>query len=450
MATSGAWVIAAATVLSMACSTPRAPGAATAPPASGAGDPQTLPLESFALTADNRRSLDALGQDIAGRRVVMLGEPDHYVHEKYAYQLLFVRWLFERGFRHIGFEMGRARGKRFDRYIATGDEKWLRSSANSKATPPVQANGMLSVDVDAGWFVNDQKERESFIRTLRGMSESRNPETPPLHVFGFDVDFFLADAVEDASLLLDGHRTPAADAVRSVLERAPGDLESVVRTRGLVSENAAVLRGELGDPLFGELVSTLRETEETARFTAVAMENPTLDQLLESYARREQTMFWQVDEQLTRVPASEGIVLIGHNMHLSKEAASIRFGGRDEKPMWPSIGSYVSQKLGAKAYAVWMLYAGGTHGHHKCRELACAIDPPPGTVEKRLDALGERFLLPLREDDPATRFMFDEASFIQNGELGSGRIGRQADLVMFVRRVRAPDSAGAVELDAFR
>lgn len=46
---------------------------------------------------------------------------------------------------------------------------------------------------------------------------------------------------------------------------------------------------------------------------------------------------------------------------------------------------------------------------------------------------------PDRETDADLRF-------IQNGELGSGRIARQADLLVYVDRVRAPDDAGAAEL----
>lgn len=380
----------------------------------------------------------------------MLGEPDHYIHEKYAYQLLFVRWLFERGFRHVGFEMGRASGRRFDRYVTTGDEKWLRSSAKHNGLAQDLPKGILSVDIDAGWLGNDQRERESFMRALRAISEVRKPRTPPLHVFGFDVDFFVANALEEASSLLEGRPGRATHAIRSALESSAGGVDGIVRVRALVSEHAAALREELGDDRHVELLSSLRETEETARFAAVAMHEPPLDQLLESYARREETMFWQVDEQVARASAKEGVVLIGHNMHLGKNARSIRFGGPDGKPMWPSIGSHVADKLGAKSYAVWMLYAGGTHGHHKCRDLACPIDAPPNTVEQRLGELGDRFLLPIRAEDPATRFLFDEASFIQNGELGSGRIGPQADLLVFVRHVRAPDAAGAAELESPR
>ena len=45
---------------------------------------------------------------LEGKRIVFLGEPDHYIHEKYDYRLLLIKYLYQKGWRHIGMEMGRS------------------------------------------------------------------------------------------------------------------------------------------------------------------------------------------------------------------------------------------------------------------------------------------------------------------------------------------------------
>ena len=64
-------------------------------------------LDWRSVDLDKLSVLDTL---LAGKRIVFLAEPDHYVREKYDFQLIFIRYLFERGWRYIGMEMGRADG----------------------------------------------------------------------------------------------------------------------------------------------------------------------------------------------------------------------------------------------------------------------------------------------------------------------------------------------------
>ena len=63
-----------------------------------------------------------LDQALAGRRVVYLGETDHWVAQRMEFRLLLIRELARRGYRRIGMEMGLSDAKRMDRYLETGDE----------------------------------------------------------------------------------------------------------------------------------------------------------------------------------------------------------------------------------------------------------------------------------------------------------------------------------------
>jgi erythromycin esterase-like protein len=403
-------------------------------------------LASFRSDETSRRAIDSVGSEMAHARVVLLGEPDHYIHEKYAYDLLFIRFLVERGYRQIGFEMGRAQGKRVDTFVATGDESVLHVPADQTSDAD-NAKGTLAVHRDAAWLAADATERLAFFRALRAIDQARPAGTARLRVFGFDVDYHPAVAYRYTLDLMRDGKGDRVRQLRAHLEHRGAEDEHthLADARRLAAESTEALASEVGPDVARELASAIRELEATVRFTKAAFANPSLDALMAAYAERERTMFWQVDEAVGGRDRAERTILIGHNMHLGRDSASIRFGDAEQgRAMWPSIGSHVARTYGERAYTIWLLYGGGTHGGHTCASAACPIAPPPGTIEVDLAKRGTRFLLPVRG---RVRDELDaDLRFIQNGELGSGRVGRQADLLVFTSAVRAPDEAGAAEL----
>ena len=74
------------------------------------------------------KALSVLKHMLEGKSFVFLGEPDHYLIEKFPYRLEFIRNLFELGWHHIGMEMGRSEGWRLDQYIETSDASFLPGS----------------------------------------------------------------------------------------------------------------------------------------------------------------------------------------------------------------------------------------------------------------------------------------------------------------------------------
>ena len=80
-----------------------------------------LPLHSDR----NLERLAALDMPLASKRIVYLGEPDHFIHEKYDYRILMLRYLISRGWNHIGEEMGIVDGYRINNFLASGDSSHL-------------------------------------------------------------------------------------------------------------------------------------------------------------------------------------------------------------------------------------------------------------------------------------------------------------------------------------
>ena len=71
------------------------------------------------------RAQAALDRVLEGKRFVFLGEPDHFIVEKYPFRLTLTRYLFARGWRHVSMETGRSVGWCVDRYLETGDTSYL-------------------------------------------------------------------------------------------------------------------------------------------------------------------------------------------------------------------------------------------------------------------------------------------------------------------------------------
>jgi erythromycin esterase-like protein len=91
-------------------------------------DERAIHIEDLdAADPDRLAPLDGL---VADKRLVFLGEADHFVGELLGFRTLLLRYLIGHGFRWIGEELAVCDGLRIDRYLEPGDEKL--------AAPPAQ------------------------------------------------------------------------------------------------------------------------------------------------------------------------------------------------------------------------------------------------------------------------------------------------------------------------
>ncbi len=152
-----------------------------------------LILNSVDWPGTTPQELRSISDDLERARVVFIGEPDHYIAEKYDYRLLLMRALFEHGYRHIGMEMGLSDGMRIDRYLETGDERYLDRVAlygyRGDARPD-RASIPPPLEAVAGQPFYDSfiSEERAFLRRLREINAALGPGEERLHWFGWDID----------------------------------------------------------------------------------------------------------------------------------------------------------------------------------------------------------------------------------------------------------------------
>ncbi len=255
------------------------------------------------LDAPDWESLDSaklgfLDEAVADKRVVFLGEPDHYISEKYRYRLILIRDLFEKGFRYVGMEMGLSDGMRVDQYLETGDLAYLdRVSIYGYL-------GDVRVDRDdvpplfhAQAFFDDFVDEERwFLQQLRMLNESLEPGEDRLHWFGFDIDPLPGGGYAEATSLLEplGSET-VLDEIRARLVRIPGEsfTEEADRLEDLLGFLAA---NEEQIAVVDDLRAVVQNLVDSLRFRELAYREPLGQHWDEGLQYREEALIDRLDE----------------------------------------------------------------------------------------------------------------------------------------------------------
>ncbi len=397
------------------------------------------------ISPDDLSFLDDL---LKGKRIVYLGESDHWVNQKYDYRLILVRYLFDRGWRRIGMEMDFCDGKRIDRYLETGDSSHLERVAlygykggwrEDRDDLPDGFPGFQNPEFRRSFI----KQEYRFLAALRSLDESLKRNSPRLSWFGFDVGLLPCVGYEDAREILAHQKDdPAIREIQRRMRLVPGESrsEEIQRLEGLlefIEEKSNSVSRIIGKDRLRSLLRTLWHQADYLHFAEAAKEGPRTMKWVQGLARREQRMAWLMDEILADLAPNEKIILMGHNLHLSKSSEDIAFGpiGSPAPNMWTSIGTHLERKYPGEVYSVWMMYDHGVHGFVLKPEGFEHVPSNPASVEHLLAKVGEYFFLPLSSDEDGISFLQEKRNFLQNGSIAHGVIAKHADALFFVREV---------------
>jgi len=385
---------------------------------------------------------------LAGKRVVYLGEPDHWVQQKTAYRSLFLRYLAARGWRWIGEEFGWFDGKLVDRYLADGDESHFDRIAmfgyrGADRTDRVdEPSGLLKQDPEAYPTAEFKAHHLRLARVLRRLSEGREPGTSRLRYFGFDIDASPSSGYEYiGELLRDSPSSPALDSLRGALARVNGEsLDDEVRrldgVLALLEERHDTIERQKDAAWIDELRYCVLSLRDNLDYARVAYPATAWDGVAQAMAMRERIMQRHVRRALEQAPPGEGFVLMAHNMHLAKDDERIRApgigpGGGKER----SVGTWLNRRLPNQALSVWMLFERG-NDNQPFAGLPTRLSSPPTSVNALLGRAGEVFALPARADDARAAVLAKEGDVLMlYNQVARLEPAAQADIVFFVREV---------------
>lgn len=124
-------------------------------------------------------SLDAfaaLDDRAAAARAAYIVEMDHFIHEKYDFRLLCIRYLASHGWTWFGEELDDRQGERIDAYLRGGD----RSLLDAIDEPEWYTSGILASNAD-------RYPRSAFDAEQRRFHETVRRCVPQARWFGFDI-----------------------------------------------------------------------------------------------------------------------------------------------------------------------------------------------------------------------------------------------------------------------
>ena len=327
----------------------------------------------------DRAVLEPGDLDPGEAEVLVLGEFNHFVHEKSDFRIAMVREARRLGFGIWAEELGWSDGRRLARYFETRDEAvfdrlalfgWRGEARQDRDDRPT---GIFRASLETYPFDLMRAEQTRFYRALS-----------PTALHGFDVAAGHDGGYVDLFARLDA--TSAPQAWRAALARRPGETlaEETARLTALAAEAPAGLdrlaRADLSALIDGLTYTGLVKTAATYAETAPAM------------AFREDAMKRRLASIRALSPGR--LVLMGHALHLVRDDAAIAAagivgpgGGRTT-----SLGHHLGQELGQCLFIVWMIYGEGEDSQ-PLQDLPRRADFGPHTLNARLAARFDRPVL---------------------------------------------------------
>ncbi len=319
------------------------------------------------------KKLSFLDGYLEDKRIVYLGEEDHWIHEKSDYRLLLLRYLVSRGWRYIGEELGWSDSIRVDRYLETGDESFLEQIATYGYEGALRKDrkdkptGILK-NQNGNYPVKEFKsEQLRLTRTLRDISEKVRANSDRIRFFGFDLDTLTGGGYKDIEELLCSFRQePDIANILSLLNSVEGEtikdemnrLTNVLEKVKLSKNNFMKLLGEKQYGLLQEHIQTLYDS---LKFNLIINPAADYESVGVAMANREVVMQRHVKYILSQMKPDDKLVLMGHNRHLSKESGLIKDAGAASPGGYkgPSLGTYINHLLPGQVFSIWEIHEQG-------------------------------------------------------------------------------------------
>jgi erythromycin esterase-like protein len=386
--------------------------------------------EPFDGGAADIEYLSCLDDAVANADIVVLGELNHFVHEKTDFRLYFCRYLLSRGFASLAEELGWSDGVRVDRYLNGGGDEELRRlpsfgyDGHKRDDRNDRPTGILKRAFDSYPTALFVAEQSRFYCGLR-----RTASTNGLPYFGFDIDGSPGGAYEDVDGILaqfaDG---PPNQAFRKALARVAGESvdEEVRRLRRAIEPMPGSLPADAQRRVRASLAALIDSLDYVARTYGAK----TYDQLRPGMAFREDAMKRRLAAIEQLCGANKKLVVMGHALHLVKDDTQL---AADTAGVGPggghtfSLGHHLTREKGRRVCAIWFLYGGGEDSQ-PFPELPRRAAFPRDTINTVLSEFG----MPLFFRTGAQAFREPVRIGHMYNAVVAAPLGMQADAVFFL------------------
>ena len=335
-------------------------------------------IELPASLTPGHRARSWLKAALANKRLVLLGEPDHFIAEKALYRENFISALWSLGVKHIAEELSFSDGHRVNAWLHQGDPAALLDLATFGADVGAangrtdSVSGVLKASFELG-------PHPGFVRQARALLAMLQPlfvRDPTCSYFGFDVDYTpgggyqdILDAAPDA--LLTGRdwreftqrlEPSTGESLSEEIERLT-DLQQWLQNRPQHGNDWAIISRHL------------QALTDGYRYIQQAYPAADYEALAPAMALRELVMHRQLVDHLHSLPDSERCVVLGHNLHLARRddligpATGVNPGGDSTS----SIGHHLHEVFPEQILSLWLIQGYGEDSQPLV-DLPCRLD----------------------------------------------------------------------------
>ena len=392
--------------------------------------------------------LSALDDALMGKRIVYLGEEDHWVHEKSSYRMLLLRYLLSQGFTVLGEELGWSDGLRTDQYLKTGDTSFLERIAtygykgDRRKDRDELPQGILKASTDDYPTEAFKAEQLRLVTMLRGLNENRPPEKR-IRFFGFDINAAVGGGYADIQEQL--RPFSSAEVVLRLLSKldiVPRETydKEILRLRealGLLASGRDNFVALMGKDRVRALEQNIQTVQKSLEYYKIANTAATYKELNPAMALRETLMVSHVEYILQTLGKNERLVLMGHNRHLSKNIFHIQNAGSCPPggKLVPSLGTSLFQRYPSEIFSIWMLFESG-QSSLPVKNLNSVYTYHPKRLNAVLSQVGDTFLLPIYNVDSRAHMLKRPMKITGIYNLPfRAALTEQADAVFFTRTV---------------
>ena len=362
-----------------------------------------IELANNILSTKDKHLIDKM---VIDKRMVFLGEPDHWIKEKGNYQLAIIKYLASKGFNIIANERSHLDSKYIDSYIQTGDKKFLKRCGEcgykDKKWPKRSIKGTLaaSTNIQREYIRRMRKNDHFFFDALNTINKSNE-----LTYVGYDVDKvadILFDYLEPLSSRLSKSKNHNCQRISKLAQRSSNG--NLVEESNNLKKVKALLNKCISKDIFSEdekqkFKKVFNQTYESIKFAEVAFNNPSNQELMSAYTEREFTMYRIMNELLSDV--RNKVIILGHNAHLSFDEKEYRRISKIkdktiEVPNWKTLGSFLRNNYRSEILSIWMLAFEGTHSAPFCQNnIPCKFSSPLDSIESKLNKDNYTGLIPV-------------------------------------------------------
>ncbi len=375
----------------------------------------------------------------ADRRLVLLGEPDHFIAERYELRLWLMDALYAEGFRDIIAETGVEDARQLDEVLAGGE----RRTSHACMLSLLGESGVDRWDI-ASVGPGIEETSAAFHDELRLASAGDR-----WRIHGMDVEVPPPCAYVRMLTLLDVHAHSAADLARIRDELRPIADESmgaeqarIALARLFFSSSARRLERSLGADVMAELSHALDQLEASVVLWHMIDGDAGPMAQRRIFSHREEQMMRNTERLLEQGGDDWQAVFLGHNAHFAYDHNALANGELDgfAVPLWKTLGASLAETRREDLFSVWLMTARGTRVEPDGVGGVTSFEFPPDSIEAAFARVGGAFVLSLQSDDPRAAWLDEARHFGVNGELAHGRLRELTDVVVFVPECRAIDA----------